>query len=97
MEDIDGGLHPAVDGQSLDEDEMKIKFCLDLYSRSQNQYAKNKNPPTPPQKKKNKQKKKTTYLVTLSFDNKKKRSYLNCITGVGRQFCNERALWTNEW
>ena len=22
MEDIDGGLHPAVDGQSLDEDEM---------------------------------------------------------------------------
>ena len=21
MEDIDGGLHPAVDGQSLDEDE----------------------------------------------------------------------------
>ena len=27
MEDIDGGLHPAVDGQSLDEDEdetMKI-------------------------------------------------------------------------
>ena len=22
MEDIDGGLHPAVDGQSLDEDEV---------------------------------------------------------------------------
>ena len=25
MEDIDGGLHPAVDGQSLDED--KVYFC----------------------------------------------------------------------
>ena len=24
MEDIDGGLHPAVDGQSLDDDEMMI-------------------------------------------------------------------------
>ena len=24
MEDIDGGLHPAVDGQSLDEDEAHI-------------------------------------------------------------------------
>ena len=24
MEDIDGGLHPAVDGQSLDDDEMKM-------------------------------------------------------------------------
>ena len=23
MEDVDGGLHPAVDGQSLDEDEIK--------------------------------------------------------------------------
>ena len=26
MEDIDGGLHPAVDGQSLDEDEKKTLF-----------------------------------------------------------------------
>ena len=26
MEDIDGGLHPAVDGQSLDEDEDKDIF-----------------------------------------------------------------------
>ena len=26
MEDIDGGLHPAVDGQSLDEDEDEIDF-----------------------------------------------------------------------
>ena len=26
MEDIDGGLHPAVDGQSQDEDEMKMKM-----------------------------------------------------------------------
>ena len=25
MEDIDGGLHPVVDGQSLDEDEMNIQ------------------------------------------------------------------------
>ena len=25
MEDIDGGLHPAVDGQSLDDDEMMNK------------------------------------------------------------------------
>ena len=24
MEDIDGGLHPAVDGQSLDEDEDEV-------------------------------------------------------------------------
>ena len=24
MEDIDGGLHPAVDGQSLDEDEEQM-------------------------------------------------------------------------
>ena len=29
MEDIDGGLHPAVDGQSLDEDEdeVSIRYC----------------------------------------------------------------------
>ena len=26
MEDIDGGLHPAVDGQSLDEDEWTETF-----------------------------------------------------------------------
>ena len=26
MEDIDGGLHPAVDGQSLDEDEDEDHF-----------------------------------------------------------------------
>ena len=26
MEEIDGGLHPAVDGQSLDEDERKTKM-----------------------------------------------------------------------
>ena len=26
MEDIDGGLHPAVDGQSLDEDEDKEHY-----------------------------------------------------------------------
>ena len=25
MEDIDGGLHPAVDGQSLDEDEDEVQ------------------------------------------------------------------------
>ena len=25
MEDIDGGLHPAVDGQSLDEDEEQAR------------------------------------------------------------------------
>ena len=25
MEDIDGGLHPAVDGQSLDKDDIKKK------------------------------------------------------------------------
>ena len=25
MEDIDGGLHPAVDGQSLDEDEDEVE------------------------------------------------------------------------
>ena len=24
MEDIDGGLHPAVDGQSLDEDDVHV-------------------------------------------------------------------------
>ena len=39
MEDIDGGLHPAVDGQSLDEDEdedLSIVFWnnLDLSSQS---------------------------------------------------------------
>ena len=29
MEDIDGGLHPAVDGQSLDEDEdIGTIFCV---------------------------------------------------------------------
>ena len=28
MEDIDGGLHPAVDGQSLDEDEDEDKEKL---------------------------------------------------------------------
>ena len=27
MEDIDGGLHPAVDGQSLDEDEDEDISC----------------------------------------------------------------------
>ena len=27
MEDIDGGLHPAVDGQSLDEDEDENHVC----------------------------------------------------------------------
>ena len=27
MEDIDGGLHPAVDGQSLDDDDDDIKAC----------------------------------------------------------------------
>ena len=26
MEDIDGGLHPAVDGQSLDEDEDELSL-----------------------------------------------------------------------
>ena len=42
MEDIDGGLHPAVDGQSLDEDEDELsggvvwipcsvaRWCLNL-------------------------------------------------------------------
>ena len=29
MEDIDGGLHPAVDGQSLDEDENRILMRAD--------------------------------------------------------------------
>ena len=28
MEDIDGGLHPAVDGQSLDEDENEVCVCV---------------------------------------------------------------------
>ena len=28
MEDIDGGLHPAVDGQSLDEDEDEVHVIL---------------------------------------------------------------------
>ena len=28
MEDIDGGLHPTVDGQSLDEDEANCSFIL---------------------------------------------------------------------
>ena len=28
MEDIDGGLHPAVDGQSLDEDDVKSYFNI---------------------------------------------------------------------
>ena len=27
MEDIDGGLHPAVDGQSLDEDEDEVRLA----------------------------------------------------------------------
>ena len=31
MEDIDGGLHPAVDGQSLDEDE--DEYCEALVWR----------------------------------------------------------------
>ena len=30
MEDIDGGLHPAVDGQNLDEDEDEVLF-LDCF------------------------------------------------------------------
>ena len=30
MEDIDGGLHPAVDGQSLDEDEDEIYVAFQL-------------------------------------------------------------------
>ena len=30
IEDIDGGLHPAMDGQSLDEDEDKYLFMLHL-------------------------------------------------------------------
>ena len=29
MEDIDGGLHPAVDGQSLDDEMMMIPVRLD--------------------------------------------------------------------
>ena len=29
MEDIDGGLHPAVDGQSLDEDEDEVNIRSD--------------------------------------------------------------------
>ena len=34
MEDIDGGLHPAVDGQSLDEDEDEVerKFYFHIHS-----------------------------------------------------------------
>ena len=28
MEDIDGGLHPAVDGQSRDDDEDDIDQCI---------------------------------------------------------------------
>ena len=32
MEDIDGGLHPAVDGQSLDEDEDGMYACRDWAS-----------------------------------------------------------------
>ena len=28
MEDIDGGLHPAVDGQSLDEDEDEVIMII---------------------------------------------------------------------
>ena len=28
MEDIDGGLHPAVDGQSLDDEMMMISTCI---------------------------------------------------------------------
>ena len=36
MEDTDGGLHPAVDGQSLDEDEYNIKVLktYQMYSAS---------------------------------------------------------------
>ena len=30
MEDIDGGLHPAVDGQSLDED-VVLNFQKEMY------------------------------------------------------------------
>ena len=32
MEDIDGGLHPAVDGQSLDEDEEYSRERTDMIS-----------------------------------------------------------------
>ena len=28
MEDIDGGLHPAVDGESLDEDEDEVYMIV---------------------------------------------------------------------
>ena len=31
MEDIDGGLHPAVDGQSLDDDEDDDRFLDRLF------------------------------------------------------------------
>ena len=34
MEDIDGGLHPAVDGQSLDEDDEDEDECEGLGSCS---------------------------------------------------------------
>ena len=30
MEDIDGGLHPAVDAQSLDEDEDEDSVCVTI-------------------------------------------------------------------
>ena len=33
MEDIDGGLHPAVDGQSLDEDDYKVVTCMSEISQ----------------------------------------------------------------
>ena len=33
MEDIDGGLHPAVDGQSLDEDEDEVRHDFIGYLR----------------------------------------------------------------
>ena len=41
MEDIDGGLHPAVDGQSLDENEDKVLFDCET-------------PPLPPKKRRKK-------------------------------------------
>ena len=34
MEDIDGGLHPAVDGQSLDDDEMMMMGAVGETSTS---------------------------------------------------------------
>ena len=42
MEDIDRGLHPAVDGQSLDEDEDEVG--LNLWVESKKKKKKKKNP-----------------------------------------------------